>query len=561
MGKIYFVLWGLFFAGIAALLWNRFEGNDTLSAAGRFVRRLAIFYALMLFVTAFFGTKGWRGFDDLLFDLAFVGVVFSIGYYFLNMWGFGGGGEEHVRGTAVDDASKAARKLKNVPHRFKVGNVPVPRDLETRGILLAGAPGTGKSQTLTHALDALREEKSAAVIADASCIYVSRYYDKSRGDIIINPFDKRSISWSPLAEIESIGDIPALAKSMIPDAEGEAQEWNHYAQTFLEAILEHCFNESLNNRELFRLISVATIEELREICVGTPVEPMLADGNDRMFGSVRSIASSAVKGYQYLDPDAGVDSFSIRKHIEQERDGWIFISYQQQHRMALKSMIAACVDIASRAVLSLPPSFDRRVVFALDELSLLGKVQSIVDLATNGRKHGAVIIAGLQTIAQMRDAYGQETAQTLLACLGSWLVLRVGDAETAEYMSRYIGEEEKIRIVSSSGKNSTFMGMGSKSTSLQEQYTKDRAVLPSEIQRLPDMVGYFNLAGPTPTVLVKLDYAPERKKAEAFIPAQPKSKTDRAKTEGLNPKKEKSAADERVDDTSKNNVDDRYACY
>lgn len=443
--------------------------------------------------------------------------------------GFGGADKNHLRGAVLQDEQAVARGLRGQPSRFSVGQVPVPIELETRGFLLAGTTGTGKSQTLTHALDALRADGQRAVVADASGIYCSRFYDERR-DVIINPFDERSPAWSPLAEIESIADVPALAKSLVPDGEGAtAAEWNGYAQTFTEAVLEYCFLGGATNRELLYYLVSAGGEELREICSGTPAEALLAEENVKMFSNIRGIAASNAKFLRYLDPSAGAaNGFSIRKHITEERDGWIFLSYQQQHRDALKSMIACAVDISARAVLSLPPSPDRRVVFGLDELPLLGKVQSIIDLATNGRKHGSVIFAGLQTISQARETYGPNTSQTLLACLGSWLVLRVSDPETAEYMSKYLGEEEKTRKVKSGGKSSQSMQWGgSKSDNWQQQVVQGRVMLPSELQSLPDLQGIFNLAGPTPAARVKLQVAGEHTTAEAFIAAPPRERAKR----------------------------------
>lgn len=431
-----------------------------------------------------------------------------------------GNDEQHRRGAKIADGKTVARMLRDQPSRFAIGDVPVPVELETRGFLLAGSPGTGKSQALTHALDALRNDGARAVVADASGIYLSRYYSAERGDIVLNPFDARCAAWSPLAEAESVADVPALAKSLVPDGDGSAAEWNGYAQTFVEAVIEFCLTNALTNADLYRLVCVATLDELRDVCSGTPAAPLVSEGNERMFGSVRAIAASACRFVQYLDPQAGANGFSIRRHIADERRGWVFLAYQQQHRDAQKSQIACAIDVAARAVLSLPPSLDRRVIFSLDELPLLGKIQSIVDLATNGRKHGATIFAGLQTIAQVREAYGQHTAQTLLACLGSWLVLRVADAETAEYMSKYLGDEEKTRVVQSGGTSQQSMQIGgSRSENWSEQIVKDRVVMPSELQSLPDLRGIFNLAGPVPSAIVTLQIAPQRKTADAFIAA------------------------------------------
>jgi type IV secretory pathway TraG/TraD family ATPase VirD4 len=243
-----------------------------------------------------------------------------------------------------------------------------------------------------------------------------------------------------------------------------------------------------------------------------------------MFASVRSSAVDAVSALRWLDPAAGKDAFSLRRHIVEQRPGWIFLTYQQQHRAGLSRMICACLDVASRAVLSLTPDLNRRIVFGLDELPLLGKVQSIVDLLTNGRKHGAVCFVGIQTIAQLREAYGLATSQTLLACLGSWLVLRVSDAETADFMSRFIGEQEIERYVQSTSSSSNWHSGNTDSTTTQQQIVRQRAVLPSELQQLRDMTGYFNLAGPTPVAYVELAFAPARHQSKAFEPSPPRAR-------------------------------------
>lgn len=480
------------------------------------------------------------GVGDLFVGVAILTFIVNLTRHGLH-WlgskaGFGGGDADknHLRGAKLRGEERVAKALRGKASRFSVGQIPVPVELETRGFLLAGSPGTGKSQTLTHALDALRADDARAVVADASGIYTSRYFDADR-DIIINPFDARSVAWSPLAEIETVADIPALCKSLIPDAEGEGRVWSSYAQTALDAILEYCFNGGLNNAEIFRLVAVASTEELREIFAGTPAQPLVAEGNEKMFASVRGSMTDALSAIRYLDPAAGVNGFSIRRHIVEEARGWIFLSYQQQHRDALRSLIACCVDISAHAVLSLPLSHDRRVIFGLDEMPLLGKIQSIVDLATNGRKHGAMLFAGLQTVAQVRAAYGPETAQTLLACLGSWLVLRVSDAETAEYMSKYVGEEEKTRLVQSGGKSSKMLELSSESKNWQEQVVKDRVVLPSELQALPDLRGIFNLAGPVPAAVVTLQIAREHKTADAFVAAPPRKRPPAAPVVVNNP--------------------------
>jgi type IV secretory pathway TraG/TraD family ATPase VirD4 len=154
------------------------------------------------------------------------------------------------------------------------------------------------------------------------------------------------------------------------------------------------------------------------------------------------------------------------------------------------------------------------------------KFKAIVELLTNGRKHGAVCFVGLQTIAQLRESYGRETAQTLLACLGSWLVLRVSDHETADFMSRYIGEQEIERVIESTSRSSNWQQVtDTRSTSTQQQIVTQRAVLASELQQLKDLHGYFNLSGPNAGCAGCVrNSLRQRKQAAAFVPAPPRER-------------------------------------
>jgi hypothetical protein len=131
------------------------------------------------------------------------------------------------RGSEVANAQAVAKSLKNVRSRFDIGEVPIPVDLETRSFLFAGSQGSGKSQALMRSLDALESTGARAIIADPSGQYCARFYSDSRGGVIFNPHDARSVSWSPLSEIETAADIPALAKSLVPDAEGDSRVWSN----------------------------------------------------------------------------------------------------------------------------------------------------------------------------------------------------------------------------------------------------------------------------------------------------------------------------------------------
>lgn len=424
---------------------------------------------------------------------------------------------DNMRGQSLLSSAEIKKMLRRVNTRLEIGGVPIPVAVEDRGFLLAGSPGTGKSQAITRALDTLQADGHRAVIADASGIFYSRY--SSAGAVLFNPYDRRSVSWSPLADIQSPEDCAAMARSIVPDGHGNDASWHMYSQTLIDAVLRHVWSAHGTNGDFLRLATHASTDELRNTLPPGPVTALLDPGSERMLANVRAIVGAHLQPFASLDPSAGRDAFSIRSFIENE-SGWLFITYKQSQLSAMRPLIAASLDIASRAVLDLPSatgdrSAQRRTWFVLDEMPLLGRITSLITLLTNGSKHGAAMIAGLQTVAQLRDAYGHDQSQTILATLGTWLTLRVSDAETADYMSRALGDEEIRRVIKSGGKNDS-----GKSDNWSEQHSTRRVVMPSQLQNLRDLHGYLNISGDLPACAVTLPLAEQRAAmAPAFEPA------------------------------------------
>jgi hypothetical protein len=84
----------------------------------------------------------------------------------------------------------------------------------------------------------------------------------------------------------------------------------------------------------------------------------------------------------------------------------------------------------------------RRLWFVLDEWDSLGKVDSLRIGLTKLRKYGGAVIAGLQTMAQLRSSYGHDEAQVLLSCFPTKLILAAGDTKTARYFEYELGTQE-----------------------------------------------------------------------------------------------------------------------
>ena len=507
-----------FIAIVASFVLLRFYLAPKIAeAAGEGAVMLLVAAPVAWFAAGIFGggASGWIGgvIIGLLAATPLTRLVLGAGGFGGLVGGHGG---SHVRGNALATPARVKSLVRREESRFKIGDIPFPRRLETLHFLVVGATGSGKSQTFHQILGPIRQSTDRAVVADVGGEFVSRYFRD--GDIVFNPFDARSVAWSPLAEMRGEWDADKLAKSIVPDGYGSSAEWNGYAQTLLSAVLLRSWESGTgNNGELLRLLTRATPEELKAYVTGLTAEGLFADGADRMLASIKGILSSYIKPLQHLDPDAGADAFSIRDWVE-NGEGWMFLSFTDGQFPSLKQIIAAVLDVSISALLELPPSNTRRIWFAVDEFSTFGAIQSIEPLLTKGRKYGAVALFGLQSLSQIRDSYGIEKAQTLLSCLGTWTALRCSDAETAEYMSVFLGDEEIRREQVSEGGSFDIMSMRRTSSSnTSVEYKQQRVVLASELQQLPNLSGILNIAGDIPPCVVAIPVAGGEAVAERFV--------------------------------------------
>ena len=420
-----------------------------------------------------------------------------------------------LRGTKVLGTAAAAEIVVKYggPLGATLAGIPIPKKVETTNFLFQGAPGAGKSLAFIQMLSYAREAGHRAVVIDNNSDFLRRFYRP--GDVIINPFDSRSEAWSPLSEMAQPYDAMRLAQSIAPDGIGENKVWSTYSQILISAVLQRLWERggvSATNAELSRLLTVAPVGELRDVCAGLPASTLLEEGAERMFASIRADVGARMAAFAYLSPQAGEDAFSLTKFVRQDGNGWVFLTYRDDQFAMLKSMIAAQLDVLISATLSLAPSDTRRIFFAMDEMATLGKIQSVESLLTKGRKFGASAIIGLQTISQFRNAYGTDQTQTLLSCLGTWLCLRSPDPDTAEMISKFLGKQEILRTMQSYG------GSAESGTGWSQQIMQTETVMPTTLQKLNDRYGYLNIVGSFHPAGVKVPYPPSfTEAAPAFV--------------------------------------------
>ena len=412
--------------------------------------------------------------------------------------------EAHKRGVIVRDLAPGRRATANRTERdaLTLAGLPIPFLDETKHFKLIGTTGTGKSTAIRELLAGALARGDRAIFADPDGGYRDRFFEAYRGDVVLNPFERHSVQWDPFGEIDAGCDIEELASGLIPGSEdSSANEWRSYARTFLAAVVRRCRTDRYRScGELWRLLSVAPGEELRAVVAGTPAQAFLEPDNARMFGSIRSVAMSAIAALEYVQAQRATP-FSVRRWVRASSDpGVLFIPYKAGQIAALKSMIATWLRIAIFEALNAPENRDQRLWFVIDELDALGAIEGLKDALARLRKFGGRCVLGFQSIAQVSGTYGAATAQTIVENCGNTLILRCSSSEnggTSQFASKLIGDREVIRRQTARGsdREASFLARGSRrSKNISEQHVTEVAVMPSQIEQLPDLCGYFKSA-------------------------------------------------------------------
>jgi type IV secretory pathway TraG/TraD family ATPase VirD4 len=417
----------------------------------------------------------------------------------------GSGKRGYVRGSQVVERSEllpyaqrwagAMKNRRGTP--ITLADVPIPPALERLHFLIGGTTQSGKSVTITEMLASALARGDRVVVADPNGGYFARF--GCEDDVVLNPFDARSVGWSIFNEIRKDYDVERYARSVIPDARSAQDfEWHGYARLlFVETAQRLIVLRETSTKQLVYWLTVAKIEELERLLQETPAVGLFDKGANKALSSTRFILTNYLNPHKHLKPG----NFSLRRWLESGK-GSLYITWREDMAEALRPLISTWFDVLVSSLLSLPPNDERLVWFFLDELASMERLSSLEDGLTKGAKHGGRFVCGLQSTAQLDDIYTRDKAVVLRSCFRNLLVLNIPntDPATAEEYSKGLGEREFVRDEKSHSHN---WHRGNTVTHTK-RHVRERAVMSSEIHKLPDLTGYLKLAGDYPIAKVKL---------------------------------------------------------
>ena len=448
------------------------------------------------------------------FYLSFLGYILSVLYlaYFI-VTSHQIEEEKFLRGAQIIPLKVLNRKLaqeaqKSPLSSLTIGDTILPYDMESKHILILGTSGSGKGVLLNQLAAQITARKNnhhtreRCIFYDLKGEFVAKQYN-SNNDYIFSPFDERSLGWNIFNELEIPPDYDVIAKSLFLSTDVKDEYWYNCAKdVFRTGLVYLKLKGTTSNKELWEFFS-QTLEYMQAAFKTLPLSERGAlkhidKGDSPASASIVSILQERIQFFRYLVDIDG--NFSFRKFIrEQEKDLGdqfqpqpnLFILNIEQYKTIFKPLMTLAIDTMIRETLSLPDDLNRRIFFILDELGTLYKMDSILELETAGRSKGACLMCASQDLGRIEENYGKANLKTFYNNFNTNFSFRVREPETAEFLSKAIGEQNIIKKIQSRQMSPNEIG---DRRSISDQEKTERLILPTEFQEQVDLRAIINIA-------------------------------------------------------------------
>jgi hypothetical protein len=248
----------------------------------------------------------------------------------------------------------------------------IPIRAEAQHMQIIGDTGAGKSALMFQVLRQVQSRGDAAIVYDPAREFVKRFYDPSRGDVILNPLDKRCPYWGPADELRSRSEAKALAASLFQPPQDKKGEF------FIESpqkIFAFLMAYGPTPDELVAWMS--NPEEIDRRLKGTEhahlIDPRAHQQRAGVLASLGLVADSL----RLLPRREESNGPWTATEWAENRQGWVFLTSLPAEREALRPLQSLWIDWLVLRLLNEPTEAQKRVWFVIDELASLQKLPQL----------------------------------------------------------------------------------------------------------------------------------------------------------------------------------------
>lgn len=362
---------------------------------------------------------------------------------------------------ALDEAHYVARKERGEDKAGFLRLHPaldLPKTRWTRHVLVYGSVGSGKTVILIPIVEQAVAKKLKCFIYDVKGDFAARFPRAA----LVSPWHAESRVWDIGADVRTPSQAATLAQAFIPEGDGSNRYFSIAAQQLMIGALRALQNErgaAWGWKDLAERLAADRAAFAETLVEHYPkAAPLIAAEDSTATASVLSTLSAYTRAIDDLaaawgNNDEGRKTVSLRRWVRDGYSGRKHIIVQAGPDAALtSSYIGAMVRLLETYIISpeLPDDEQgRTLMFFLDELpSLRVDVSALVD---KGRSKGVCVVAGLQSLAQLRDSIGPNKAQALSSMVGTHVVCRMQMGEDRDQVAGLFGRERLALTAVSQG--------------------------------------------------------------------------------------------------------------
>lgn len=234
--------------------------------------------------------------------------------------------------------SKMARKGCKKSPQISLGGIPFPDDSHGRHSIIVGPTGTGKTTAFHGLIQGIQARSERMILLDPNGDYFSRFGRDS--DVLINPFDKRSVRWEPFNDVKSELDADAMARALIPTQFAQGEDWRSYSRPFLAHCISACQLQGEGGMEaLFRLL-LSSSEELKRFLNANHLVGYFDEGASRALGSVMFTIGTQLQIFRHIF----TGEFSLKRWVSQGK-GNLYLTWRADQLPVLSPFYTTILEV------------------------------------------------------------------------------------------------------------------------------------------------------------------------------------------------------------------------
>ena len=332
--------------------------------------------------------------------------------------------------------------------------------------MLIGGTGCGKTTLFYHFVSQIKRDMTSddvMIIFDSKGDFYSKFFDKGNDLVIGNSkqYAEESEHWNIYKEILADGweerdfvlNTQEICRSFFEERTKHTTNtfFPNAARDLLASVITTFIREGIKdtktkkeffyNNKLKEFLDLSDTNMILDLLENSPdanaVKSYISGQNAQSQGVVAEMHSTIREIFIGVFAERGI--FSIREFVRKKGKKTLFIEYDLSIGSILTPVYRLMFDLALKEALGRNKP-QGNVYLICDEFKLLPHLRHIDDGVNFGRSLGVKVFAGVQSIEQLYEIYGQSRGRNIAAGFSSVYAFRSNDTATRDFISGLFGK-------------------------------------------------------------------------------------------------------------------------